>query len=500
MTPTDPAVAAAEEARRRTGRVVERTLTPAPSRVDLGGRVVDTWSYDGSLPGKPIEVTAGDELSVRLVNGLAEPTSVHWHGVALRNDMDGVPDLTQRATAPGAEFAYDFVVPDPGTYWFHPHVGVQLDTGLYAPLVVADPAEPGKYDEEVVLVLDDWTDGWGTPPAELLAAFRRNGMGMGDMSGMDGMEMGMPSADEPLGADTGDVSYPTHLINGRVPSEPVTVTSSPNRRIRFRIVNAASDTAYRFAIGGHRLTVTHTDGFPVVPTVVDALIVGMGERARIRMGNLSMWNHPIHLHSNPFWVTGSDGGRWPQAQWRRETTEIIGVGQLRDIEFVPTEPGDWAFHCHMAHHTMGPMGHAIPNPTGVDQSGAEAEVRKFLPGYGAMGQFGMAEHSGHVAMGLQGPDNTLPMMTGEGQFGPIEMGGMFTVVKVRDDLKAGDYTDPGWYRYPKDKIARKVSADPSFGDPPRRNPYGKSTTGPLARPVMPKGESMPGMDHSKQGK
>ncbi len=282
MTPTDPAVAAAEEARRRTGRVVERTLTPAPSRVDLGGRVVDTWSYDGSLPGKPIEVTAGDELSVRLVNGLAEPTSVHWHGVALRNDMDGVPDLTQRATAPGAEFAYDFVVPDPGTYWFHPHVGVQLDTGLYAPLVVADPAEPGKYDEEVVLVLDDWTDGWGKPPADLLAGFRRDGMGdmsgMDGMDGMDGMEMGMPSADEPLGADTGDVSYPAHLINGRLPSAPVTVTSAPNQRIRFRIINAASDTAYRFAVGGHRLTVTHTDGFPVVPIVVDALIVGMGER------------------------------------------------------------------------------------------------------------------------------------------------------------------------------------------------------------------------------
>lgn len=275
MTSTDPAVAAAEQARRRTGRVVERTLNPTRSPVDLGGRVVETWSYGGSVPGKPIEVTAGDELRVRLSNGLPEPTSVHWHGLALRNDMDGVPDLTQRATDPGATFDYDFVVPDPGTYWFHPHVGVQLDTGLYAPLIVADPAEPGRYDEEVVLVLDDWTDGWGTPPPELLADFRREGMRMGEMGGM---EMGMSSADEPLGADTGDVSYPAHLINGRLPSAPVTVTSSPNRRVRFRIVNAASDTAYRFAIGDHRLTVTHTDGFPVVPTEVDTLIVGMGER------------------------------------------------------------------------------------------------------------------------------------------------------------------------------------------------------------------------------
>jgi hypothetical protein len=145
------------------------------------------------------------------------------------------------------------------------------------------------------------------------------------------------------------------------------------------------------------------------------------------------------------------------------------------------------------------MGHVIPNPTGVDQSGAEAEIRKFLPGYGAMGRNGMAEHSGHVAMGLPGPANTLPMMTGEGQFGPIEMGGMFTVVKVRDDLNAGDYTDPGWYRFPKNHRARKVSADPNFGDPPRRDPYGKSTSVPLAQPTMPQGESMPGMDHSKHG-
>jgi len=233
---------------------------------------------------------------------------------------------------------------------------------------------------------------------------------------------------------------------------------------------------------------------------IENLVMRTGERMRIRIGNLSMWNHPIHLHSNPFWVTGSDGGRWPRNQWRREVTEIVGVGQMRDIEFIATEPGDWAFHCHMSHHTMGPMGHVIPNPVGVDQSGVEADIRRFLPGYGAMGKFGMAEHSGHVAMGLPGPDNTLPMMTGEGQFGPIEMGGMFTIVKVRDDQRPGDYSDPGWYRYPKHLTAKKISGDPDFGDPSRRNPYEKSTSGPLATPAVPKGESMPGMDHSKHGK
>lgn len=226
---------------------------------------------------------------------------------------------------------------------------------------------------------------------------------------------------------------------------------------------------------------------------IEHLVVGLGERARIRIGNLSMWNHPIHLHSNPFWVTGSDGGRWPRSQWRREATEIVGVGQMRDFEFVPTEPGDWAFHCHMAHHTMNAMGHGIPNPVGVDQSGVEGEIRKMLPGYMAMGKDGMSEHGGHVAMGmLAGPENTLPMMGGKGLYGPIEMGGMFTVVKVRDGLAAGDYRDPGWYQHPKDKMARRVSSDPDFGQPPRRDPYGPRQE-PAATPAMP------GMDHSQHG-
>ena len=87
----------------------------------------------------------------------------------------------------------------------------------------------------------------------------------------------------------------------------------------------------------------------------------------------------------------------------------------------------------------------------------------------AMGKDGMSEHSGHQAMGmLNGPENTLPMMSGKGPFGAIEMGGMFTVVKVRDDLEPGDYRDPGWYPSPKGTVARRVSEDPDFGTPLRK--------------------------------
>ena len=197
---------------------------------------------------------------------------------------------------------------------------------------------------------------------------------------------------------------------------------------------------------------------------IDFLVARSGERVRIRLGNLSMWNHPIHLHGHQFVVTGSDGGRWRPEQWRPDTTVIVGVGQCRDIEF-DAVPGDWALHCHMSHHTMGPMGHDIPNTVGVAQGDIEKRVRGLLPGYMAMGETGMAEHAAHVARGgahqghqaMPGPPNTAPMMAGEGPYGPIEMGGMFTVVKVRDDWDGS--SDPGWYQAPAGTVARQVGQE-----------------------------------------
>jgi FtsP/CotA-like multicopper oxidase with cupredoxin domain len=202
---------------------------------------------------------------------------------------------------------------------------------------------------------------------------------------------------------------------------------------------------------------------------IEHLVARSGERVRVRVGNLSMWNHPIHMHGVQFEVTGGDGGRWPRGQWRREVTEIVGVGQMRDLEFTAV-PGDWAFHCHMAHHVMGPMGHEIPNTLGVDQSGLEQRIQRLLPGYMAMGEAGMAEHQDHVDMGhMPGPPNTLAMMAGTGPFGNLEMGGMFTVIKVRDDQARGDYSDPGWYRHPPGEVARRVDAAPAEA-PVRRGP------------------------------
>jgi multicopper oxidase len=249
-------------------------LTPSETQIDLGGVSVRTWAYDSRVPAKEIRLRKGETLRAALTNKLPAETTVHWHGLAIPNPMDGVPVLTQPATAPGQRFAYEFVVPDSGTYWFHSHVGTQLDRGLYGPLIIEDPGERADYDDELVLVLDDWIDGTGTTPDAVLQNLQKTGMpNMGPMSASAGV-----TPTTPLGDDGGDVTYPYYLINGRVTADPQTVDYPAGKRIRLRIINAGSDTAFRVGVPNTKLTVTHTDGFPVVPRETESVILGMGER------------------------------------------------------------------------------------------------------------------------------------------------------------------------------------------------------------------------------
>jgi FtsP/CotA-like multicopper oxidase with cupredoxin domain len=198
---------------------------------------------------------------------------------------------------------------------------------------------------------------------------------------------------------------------------------------------------------------------------IDPLVVRTGDRVRIRVGNLTMTNHPIHLHGHKFRVGGTDGGWIPEAAQWPEVSADIPVGAMRNLEFVADNPGDWAMHCHKAHHTMGPMGHGIPNMLGVDQSEVAEKIGELMPDYMfmGMGEKGMAEMQEMAAMGMKLPENTLPMMAGAGPFGPIEMGGMFTVLKVRDAQKPGDYSDPGWYEHPAGTVAWRLDDGPSPG-------------------------------------
>ncbi|MES2975362.1 MAG: copper oxidase [Pseudomonadota bacterium] len=209
---------------------------------------------------------------------------------------------------------------------------------------------------------------------------------------------------------------------------------------------------------------------------IDTLNVRHGDKVRLRIGNLTMTNHPIHLHGHEFAVTGTDGGPVPKsARWPEVTTDVA-VGQMRQVEFVADEEGDWAMHCHKSHHTMGPMGHGVPTMIGVDHRGLVKKIQKLVPDYMVMGERGMAD-MGAMEMAL--PDNTMPMMTGAGPYGQVEMGGMFTMLKVRKDQKPGDYSDPGWFRQPPGTQAFEWTG--SLPDPARLRAEGNASM-PLATP------------------
>ena len=429
-----------------TGKIKNFDVSARPTQIDLGGTIAQSWTYGDLLPGKIIRVNKGDRVQVTFNNQLPVSTSVHWHGLAIRNDMDGVPGVTTPEVASRASFNFDFITPDAGTYWFHPHSGTQLDRGLYAPFIVDDPAEKTEYEREWILILDDWSDGVGRNPDEILAELKKgDGVESGGMEHMDGMG----------GMDMGDVTYPMYLINGRPSNDPEIFLAKPGERIRFRIINAAADTIFDCAFAQHMMEVTHTDGFPVKPLTTALLQIGMGERydvivtlkdgvfpfvaqavgktamarafirtgsgraplanfnpselnaiplsvqsleavqevrlparapdriqnlvltgsmkpyiwkingrtyadtepltismneaGRLRIRNMGMMPHPMHLHGHTFQL-GSAGG--PGA--RKDTVLVPPMGQI-DVDFAAINPGRWMIHCHNAYHAEAGM-------------------------------------------------------------------------------------------------------------------------------------------------
>jgi FtsP/CotA-like multicopper oxidase with cupredoxin domain len=215
---------------------------------------------------------------------------------------------------------------------------------------------------------------------------------------------------------------------------------------------------------------------------ISHLVASKNDRVRVRVGNLTMTNHPIHMHGYDFEVTCTDGG-WvrPEARWP-EVSIDIPVGAMRAYEFDAKYAGDWAIHCHKSHHTMNAMGHDVPTFIGVDKTALAKKIQKVSPDYMPMGNRGMAD-MGDMEMPL--PDNTIPMMTGWGKFGPIEMGGMFSVVKVREGISANDYADPGWYEHPEGTVAYEWT-----GEVPQPVKAGDAKT------MVPAG---PHGSHGKQG-
>jgi FtsP/CotA-like multicopper oxidase with cupredoxin domain len=384
------------------------------------GLKAQLWGFNGRVHGPTIEAVEGDRVRIYVTNKLPEATSIHWHGIILPSGMDGVPGLSQKTIAPGETFKYEYPLIQHGTHMYHAHTDEMIQQALgVMGLFVIHPrrsAEP-RPDRDFAILLSEW-----------------------------------------------DIKPGAYRPDPRV-------------------------------FAGFNTLTFNAKSFPAT----EALVARRGDRVRIRLVNLSaIDHHPIHLHGHSFWVTQTDGGVIPSnARWP-ESTVLVAVGQSRTIDFVADNPGDWAFHCHMTHHVMNQMGHEGPNMVGADAARMKRAIKPLIPDFMPMGTTGMEEmsemqtsmgsmgnkrmtmggmsshskqmimgelndHSKRTTMGgmsdhseqMATPENSIAMMGGNGPHGIIDMGGMLTVLKVREHLTS--YADPGWYQAPQGTVAQAAS-------------------------------------------
>lgn len=274
-----------------TGAAKEIRLEAVSTEVEIApNKIVKAWTYDGKLPGTEIRVKEGERVRITLNNKLPEDTTIHWHGQFQRgtNKMDGVPGVTQKPIPKGSEFVYDFRAEPAGSFIYHSHQGLQIERGLVGAFIVEPKRETLQYDRDYTVLLDDWLEG---TPEETLAELKSSGGGMmggrrrGGMmggGGNSGMQMNRGSL----------VEYPTHLINGRSPAMPFEFETKKGEQIRLRVVNPSGTTIYRFAVAGHKLTVTHADALPVKPFEVDTFEIAPGERydVLVKADNPGVWS------------------------------------------------------------------------------------------------------------------------------------------------------------------------------------------------------------------
>lgn len=236
-------------------------------------KTATVWGYNGSSPGPTIEVMEGDRVRLVVENRLPEATTMHWHGLEVPIEMDGVEGITQDFIAPGGTFTYEFTLHQNGTFFYHSHRPMQQMMGMIGAFIVHPkrPHQP-QVDRDFAWILQEWAV----------------------------------------------------LPNNRVPNS--------------------------MAMEFNWLTMNGKAGPATTP-----VLCRLGERVRFRFINLGMDHHPIHMHGHTWQVTGTEGGRIPKAAWRPGNTELIGVAQARDVEFVANNPGDWMIHCHLPHHMMNAM-------------------------------------------------------------------------------------------------------------------------------------------------
>lgn len=307
----DDEITATENARYHSGKTVEATIAAVMANFTVDGKTVMASAYaDGTNPatvptGPEVRASYGDEVKVRHVNTLDTETVIHWHGIHIRNDMDGAPPLTGEAAAAGATLDYNFIVDHPGTYWYHSHSGLQADEAMLGALIVEDPEDPYKADADHVIILDDWVCGRDTMPSDILGALNpalaghaASGSAHAHHSGGDTasgaaassaaatpqvpeaakkLVAGRFAESKELGGMVQHIAYPTHLINGRSTAD-ATALSGKFGKVRLRIINAAGETPYRFAVAGKTMTVIETDGYAASQVEASSIIIGMAQR------------------------------------------------------------------------------------------------------------------------------------------------------------------------------------------------------------------------------
>jgi len=244
---------------------VKQTVVP--------GRTFDLWGFNGSAPGPTFHANEGDRVRIVFDNRLPEATGIHWHGLELPIEMDGVPGVGQKPVMPGERFVYEFSLHQNGTFFYHPHMAMQEMVGLLGGFIIypKTPYTP-HVDKDYLIALQEY--------AVLPNSTIPNSMSM---------------------------EYNWLTFNGKAGP-----ASTP-------------------------------------------LVVRHGERVRVRLINMGMDHHPIHLHGFTFWETGREGARQQQTAWTRGNTTLVGVAQARDVEFVADRLGDWMLHCHLPHHMMNQM-------------------------------------------------------------------------------------------------------------------------------------------------
>ncbi len=271
---------------------VKQTVVP--------GRTFDLWGFNGSAPGPTIQANEGDRVRIVFDNHLPEPTGIHWHGLELPIEMDGVPGIGQKPVMPGERFLYEFPLHQNGTFFYHSHMAMQEMVGMLGGFIIhPQTAYSPRVDKDYLVALQEYAV----------------------------------------------------LPNSTIPN-------SMNMEFNWLTFNGKSGPAST------------------------PLVVRLGERVRIRIINLGMDHHPIHLHGFTFWETGREGARQPEAIWPRGNTTLVGVAQARDIEFVADRVGDWMFHCHLPHHMMNQMSSNVGPMTRLGsgmQAGATMEEAMGMP-------------------------------------------------------------------------------------------------------------------------